>query len=347
MAIVIITLITIGVTSDLAAQKTDTIILDNGSVVIGEIVQMSYNTLTLKTTPMRTIQIKWYTVDYIISPNKVFVIETQTGRTVKDIIYGSIDSAGTPGHLAITSTSGVTMYHRSEIATIYQIKNKFFSKFSGNIGLGASYTKSSNILQLNYDGNLSYQGPKFLSRLNFSSIVTQQQDTIVTTKTDVTLNSYYFLSAQWSVTNYLGYNRNSELGINRRLYIGVGAALQALSKKNMSMILSAGGLRTFERSEAGSTSDNYEGTLQADYRIYKNTSPEINLTNTVKYYPNFTDWGRNRIEVELNANVEIITNLYLGPNVYYNYDSRPSEGATSTDDYGIVLKLTYKFGLTQ
>ena len=331
--------------TQLKAQKTDTLFLRDETVLIGEIKQMTFNVLQVKTHGMSTVNVKWQHVEGIISPNKVFILDIKSGFRKQDIIYGSIDTAGRPGYLKISTINGEEIFHRTEITSITQVKKKFWSKFSGNIGIGANYQKSSNIFQFTVDGGLTYQSKKFLSQMNVSAIRTNQQDTITTSKADVTVNSFWYLNGSLFVVNYLGFNRNTQLGIDQRYYLGAGAATVLLTTNNMRMLASVGAIRTFEFITDGSEKSNYEGTIQHDFRVFKNYYPEIALTSLFKYYPSFTVKGRHRIEYEFEARFEVVNDLYVAATFYYNYDSKPSEQGALTDDFGFNLKVSYKFGL--
>ena len=84
---------------------------------------------------------------------------------------------------------------------------------------------------------------------------------------------------------------------------------------------------------------------EIDFRVFKNISPEISLYTIARYYPSLTEAGRHRLEYDLDFNVEVINNLYVGGTFYFSYDSRTGDGALSNGDLGFTTKLSYKFGL--
>ena len=327
------------------AQKTDTIILSDGSKIVGEIKSMQYSILQFKTDGMKTVNIKWYTVRHIIAPNKRFSIEINRGIGYAQSIYGSIDSTANPGYIRITTEDEVGVYHISEISSILQIKQRIWGRFSGNIGLGLSYTKQTDLWELTYSAGVTYTAPKFTSVFNSSSIRTFQ-DSISTRKEDFTINSFFLLRDKYYAVNYLGFNSNSQLGIESRLFIGGGGAFNTVSTEHIKMFTSIGVVTNSERStESSETTSNWEGTVQMDFRTFKYASPEFHSTILVRYFPSLTIAGRHRIETEVELNWEVINDVYLSLSGYFNFDSKPQEGATSTSDYGFSTQISYKFGL--
>ena len=59
-----------------------------------------------------------------------------------------------------------------EVATITPIGSSFWTKLDGSLDLGYSYTKSSEISQLNFNSNTLYRRPAFEARLTASATVT-------------------------------------------------------------------------------------------------------------------------------------------------------------------------------
>ena len=327
------------------SQKTDTVFLEDGSILIGEVKSMRFNSLQFKTHSMSTINIKWYHVSSLIARDKVFAVDIKYAATREEVVYGSIDSSSRNGYLEVNTLEGPQLFHRTQISSIVQVKQSFWGKFSGNIGIGLSYTKSSNIWDLNYSGGLTYQSKKFFSQFTFNSIRTTQQDTITTINENYSLNSFWNLKHSWLIVNYLGANRNTQLGIDRRLYVGGGVARILLTSRNLRLLGSAGVIRTWERRTNNDDTNSYEGTFQLDFRVFKNLSPEISLTTIGRYYPSLTEAGRHRLEYDLDFNVEVVNNLYVGGTFYFSYDSKTADGALSNGDLGFTTKLSYKFGL--
>ncbi|MFI5155783.1 MAG: DUF481 domain-containing protein, partial [Chitinophagales bacterium] len=61
-------------------------------------------------------------------------------------------------------------------------------------------------------------------------------------------------------------------------------------------------------------------------------------------YPGISDWGRIRNDDNLAVSVEVFKDFTIGLNFYYTYDSKPPQGALSTNDYGVNFTIGYTFG---
>ena len=315
----------------LRAQKTDKIYLRNGDVITGEIKKMSLAILTFDMTGPGTISVKWEEVQRLIS-DKFFIIKFRNGAIVTDRLDSGLFQRYT--------------VDLNDIIEINQIKDKFLQRLSGDIGFGFSYTKSSQYLQLNSSSTVSYRIPKWELDASGSFITTNQYgDSTLTKKESVSLNSIFFLNHFNYLFSQIGWQKNTELGLDNR-YIINGGYGKTLVVNNHQRLRVAGGMSfNFEKSIDGG---DYAGNLDAlgliDYKFFYNSSPKKSLDTYFYIYPSLSDWGRVRMEFDINGKVEIIKDFFVGLTGYYNYDSKPLEGAVSKYDYGINFTLSFKFG---
>lgn len=324
------------------AQKTDKVVLMNGDHITGEIKRLDLDILQFKTSTMSIANIKWYQVSNLYAPDKSFQIELKD----KTKLFGNLDSTSTPELLIIKNEVGKYEVATDKVVTIYQVKQVFWSRFSGSVSAGVSYTKASDILQSNAAGSVSYTEEKYFGSLGFDLIQTLQSDTLYTANNDVVLNINRMMVANQFTTVFLTAQENTELGIQLRTGIGAGYGIDLLHT-NISRIRFIGAI-TGNREEAlgeAATTINAEGLVKLDVKIFKYTDPEIYINAFANWYPSITVTGRHRIEAELQIRFELLNDFFLEFKVYNNFDNKPVSTSSSTSDYGLISRFTYTFGL--
>jgi len=312
-------------------QKTDKVVLLNGDTLTGEIMSMKLGILTYKMDGPGTISIKWEYVTGIKS-NKVFDFTLRNG----EIIVAGLDSLFQSHH-----HTGL-----NDIIEIIPIKDRFLNRLIGDVNLGFNYTKSNSILQSNFSSNIAYVIPKREFNLKLSSVLTNYgRDTSFTKKQDVlgsymrNLNKNYF----WEVA--LGWQQNTELGLSNRYLFSGAFGWQPLTDNHNRLLAAAGLSYNQEQSlETSQFSGNLDALFMINYKRFYYSTPKLSINAAYTIYPGLSDWGRIRMQADLNVSVEIFKDFQTGLVFYYSFDNKPPEGSLSTNDYGIMFTLGYVFG---
>jgi hypothetical protein len=182
--------------------------------------------------------------------------------------------------------------------------------------------------------------------LKLNSVLTNYgKDTSFTKKQDIVgsymrnLNKNYF----WEVS--LGWQQNTELGLSSRYLFSAAYGWQPLTD-NHNRLLTAGGLSYNQEQsvETGQFSGNLDALFMINYKRFYYSTPKLSINASYFIYPGLSDWGRVRMQADLNVSVEIFKDFQTGLVFYYSYDNKPPEGSLSTNDYGIMFTLGYIFG---
>jgi len=91
------------------------------------------------------------------------------------------------------------------------------------------------------------------------------------------------------------------------------------------------------------TSENLEATLGTQVKWFKYRHPKIDITSGLDLYPSLTSFGRVRLEYDLSAKYELISDLYLNVQLYENFDNEPTKGGNAKNDWGIITSIGYTF----
>jgi len=321
-------------------QKTDTIVHINGDVLTGELKKMIYGVITWKMDGMGTINLEEVKVNTMKS-KKMFEIKMNNGF----VYFGSFDTSGMARTVNIVFTNGKQRVRIDDIVEIYPIKRNFWARSSGDFSLGANYNKGSKVGTISFSGNLSYRKKKTLFKLTWDDNNTFQGDTLSASKSDASFAWQRLIKGKWSFETSIGASQNTELGTKLRVNLNP-IGIYDVIYNNWNRLFLGGGLsvsRETHYTDADVTND-LAGLVGIGWKVYRYRKPKVWVDADVSYIPYLTDWGRNRVVINLNPKVGVFNNDFkIGVKYYYNFDSRPSGVSSSKSDYGITLELTYSF----
>ena len=199
----------------LKAQKTDTLVLLNGNIITGEIKKLDYGRMLYKTSGMGSVNVKRENIKAFKS-NKKFEVLLNNG----DVYFGSFGMVDNKSRtVKLNFINGFDTIAINSIVEIYPIKNRFWKRISGNADVGFSYTKGSKIGSFSFSGNVNHRERKFENNLKWNNIDTYSGDSLFSVKSDLMFYSMKRINKDWSVGEFMGYNINSEPGLDLRLMI--------------------------------------------------------------------------------------------------------------------------------
>jgi hypothetical protein len=321
------------------AQKNDTIYLVNGDRLTGELKKFEYGQLTLSTDAMLIVTIRINDINTIYSA-KFFEILTKSGFRY----YGSLLPSGQPETVNVVISNDTVPKPLWDIVQITNIKDNFFKRIDGNISLGLSYTKASDVFQYNLAGTVLYRTLHYSTKLDFSSILTVQTDTNKSNNTNVGLNVTRYLPKKWFTAVNINAQQNTELDLKLRLQGGLNCGYDIVRSNAVRFYTLLGLIGNNEQTiDSAITSNNLELLSGTQFKWFKYRTPKIDVTNTFNFYYSLTISKRFRFEYDLSAKFEIVKDLYFNLTIYDSYDSKPFTGESAKNDWGVITSLEYKF----
>lgn len=313
------------------AQKTDKVYLRNGNMLTGEIKSMKFAKLNIDVDGPGKIDIKW---EYIvkIESNKTLQITLRNG----EVYVTTMDSL----------FSVVPYVMLDDVVEIVRIKDKFIKRLDGSVNLGFNYAKSSDNAQFTFSSTTTYRRPKRETTLKLNSVLTHNSsDTMVSKKQDAAIDHYIKLKNSWYLNGLFGWQQNTQLGLSSR-FIFNGSTGKIIINSNDQRLLTGGGLsfNLEDRGDSTGYTSNMEGLLMIQYKRFHYIFPKISIDAQYILYPGITDWGRIRMDFQVNMSYEFFKDFNVGLSFYDSYDNRPSEKAASTNDFGINFTIGYVFG---
>lgn len=321
------------------AQKNDTLYMYNGDKLTGEIKGLSLGKLKFSTSKMSTLNVQWDGIARIIT-TKTYDIRSSQGH----IYYGTIALTGKDGEVHITTATGSFDLEMKRIVEMTRIQSSFWGKLDGSVSVGLNYTKADEILTFNLAFDSKYRSKKMLSEFTGSSVITAQEDNITTRKQDVSLSFNRFIGQRSLIGTSIGAEQNSELGIDLRLLAELYAGYELLHT-NSSILLPTTGLLVNREYSNGSTesTNNLEGLIQLSYQQFRYNDPELSINTSISYYPSFTVKNRHRVNYNLTLRYEVVNDLFLGITFYDQFDSKPPNSDTKSNDYGTNVSIGYSW----
>ena len=314
------------------AAKADTVVLENGNLVTGEIKQLESGKLRYSTDSMGTVMIEWDEITRIASALS-FTIETRDGARY----FGSIASSTGTGVMIVSTRGGEHTLSMEDVVKIRRIKDTFFDRLDTYVSGGYSYTKATDVSELNFGINFSYPSVSGETELDVGSRITDDGED-ESKFNQVTFVHQHFRPRRNYWVGIGAFEQNDELGLDYRLggYGGLGKNIVQSNLQQLSMDIGAGITQT-KRNDGGSD-QNLEGLWRTSYRIFDYDTPKTDLSTTLVLLPGITNSGEYRVNYDISLRKELIKDLFIDLSFYYRYDSDVPDD-DSNDDYGVVTAI--------
>jgi len=319
------------------SQKTDIITLLNGDHITGELKGMRTGLLELSTDNMGTIFIEWDKIKEI-QTDKYFQITLDDGR----IYFGSIHISDKKGMVIVKGVTIDKELFLKHIVEITRIKETFWEILGGYIQLGISYNKGSDVAELNFSTDLTYNIRKRQFELIFNSIISSTSDSITSKNQNASFSFLRYLERKWFWSAPISVNQNTTLGLDLRANIGAAMGKDFIHTNDM-LLSSQVGLVGNREWYINQTEPQNNLTLlltnRFQYFIYED--PGIILDSYLIVYPYLTDLGRIRINYNFSMDWEIINDFYWNLSLNFSSDNQPQSQDENKVDYNINTGLKY------
>ncbi|HET6995558.1 MAG TPA: DUF481 domain-containing protein, partial [Chitinophagaceae bacterium] len=320
-----------------AYSQTDSLVLKNNDVMVGEIKSMTNGVLTIETPySKKDFTVEWSGIRSVYSKTS-FLISLQDGQ----IINGSVWSGG-GDTIFITSLAGQKM-ETSMDAIVYLkgIKSRFWGRTYATIDLGVNITKANNLREFSARTTFGYMGNKWQADIYYNDLRSKQDSVDQTKRTEGGLSVKYFLQKSWFLAGSVDFLSNTEQALNLRTTGKLGAGHFIFRTNKMYWAL-GGGLSFNNESftnEKGSR-NSLEAFASSGLNLFD--IGDLSLNNTVTAYPSLTESGRWRIDFLLDTKYDLPLDLYLKLSLNFNYDNQPAIAGNEID-YVMVFSVGWEF----
>lgn len=319
------------------AEYTDTVVLKNGNEIFGNVKSMAEGRLLFDTDAMGTVTIKMEKVAQILSSTPM-EIETVDGEQY----FGKLEKPLLSQQVIISWDDTTKSVPIDDMAHIIPIGESFWKRLQGSMSAGFSYTKSSDVAQFSFNGNVLYQARHNQLGLTYTNIVTSQ-DSGTSQHLYGRLGYRYQPGKRWFGLGFLSFQRNQELGVDGRGVFGVGGG-RTIFQSSRGVLSINGGIDLNLENDGTTRNSSVEAFTAIEYALYKYAGMQSNVVISAIAFPSLTESGRLRWQIDTSWRQQLYGNIFWDWTFYASGDNDPPEAANSTSDYGVITSLGWTFG---
>jgi Holliday junction resolvase len=320
------------------AQKTDIITLRNGDVITGEIKNLKRGKLELSTSKIGTILIEWKEIARVDGG-----LTYQVELVNLDEIVITLRKSEEDNVLAVVRNGQNQTLPMSSVTEMIQLKGSFWTRLKASVQIGANIVKANDERQYNSDATLSFRTRKWYSTAAVSSYASSQAERETSRRNNASYDVNRLFKQGWGIGANAGVEASDELNLDSRILFGISASKSII--QNSSVILDGLiGVQTNSEdfSTAEEVTNSAEGVVTVSFEHYKFRDPEIDFTMSASAFPSITESGRIRANINAKLAYEILPDVDIGINGFYDYDSDPPPGS-SRNDYGVFTSIGVSF----
>ena len=327
-------------------RGVDTLILDNGDRVTGELQKLENGKLSFKTPYAGTISIDWKQVQEVITDGGA-EIEVESGRLYR----GNFEQTDVGLQVRTEEEELLTV----DIPDVVRIASYddgdppgFFDILEGAIDVGYNLTRGNSRLD---SSSLALRGkyrrPDYQMSGSATSLYTRQDGSDPTSRQTADARYDRFLSPHQFAFGLLGLERNDRQRLNLRSRLGGGYGYKIKNTKTTELSLLGGFTYINEQFQAepdelpnGGTSSG-EALAGVDYSTI--WMKGIGVTTKLSFLPNLVQTGRYRIEYDSTARIPLLAGFTWSFSLFDRFDSEPPREGVQRNDYGVVTAFGYAF----
>jgi putative salt-induced outer membrane protein len=328
----------------LSVAHADTVVVDSGDRLNGEIRKLENGKLQLETSYAGLILIDWDSVTEITSDG-AYQVETETGRRLR----GSIQLRN--GSIRIVDAEDDAATTASLVTEIVRYENDqlpgFWDTLDGSVGVGYSFSGgNSQQTQASLTGKGDYRRDHYALHGDVNSIFAKVEG--AERQSRHALNTRYdrFLSPRVFAFALGALERNNRQRLDLRSRLGGGFGWNVVKERDRAFDLLGGFTLTNERfrAEEGellprkSTGEGLVGFEWESSAVWG-----VRLSTRLTAHPNLVQQGRYRVEYDSGARIPLVAGFTWNVRLFDRFDSRPPQENVQRNDYGMLSTLGFSF----
>ena len=339
----IVLLLFLLVSTAVAKDVDDVVVLKNGDRLTGEIKGLQRGELRVKSDYMaEAVRLDWSRVERLESKS-TFMIWLVDGKLVTDVMrLLPANSSEVPNFVIGNSDQNIRV-HQLDVIRIAPADNRFWKRLEGSIDFGFSFTSGNDQYQTQLAATTTYRTGDHSFTASVDSALSGQ-----TEGTSLTRNQFNFdyrkqLSPRWYVGGLFDLLRSDQQSLERRTSLGalIGRNLQQTEHTRLSVFGGLVGTReNYSESLGKPKTTNADAIAGVDFVTFRFNRTDIR--SRFSLFPSLTTPGRTRLQSTSDLRIKIVKDLWWGFHVYENFDSKPPVRADK-NDLGVSTSLGWKF----
>ncbi len=331
--------ITIFFTVNLMAQ-TDTLVLVNNDVIVGEIKSLDKGVIIFETDYSDSdFKIEWLNVKEVISTQK-FIMTFSNGDRINGYIRTNPSDPKKVN--VISDDSTLSSFDIKQLVYLKTLENSFLSKLSANIDVGYTFTKARNNHQLSMRSGVSYLTNIWGADGRLDVVRSVQDSTEAIRRTEGNISVKMFLYKDIFATSSANFLQNNEQKLALRSTYDLGIGNYFVHTNKVYLILIVGGAWNDEVYTDPAISSRSDAEAFGSVELNLFDIGDLSLLTNAKLSPSLSTPGRYRADLKFDIKYDFAYDLYIKFGTTYNYDSSPVEGAANSD-YVIQTTLGWEW----
>ena len=319
--------------------QTDSLILSNGDVIVGEIKSMNKGILQIETDYSSSdFKVEWDRIREIYS-NRTYLITLSNGTRTNESFSTDPEN---PEQIIIGDPEAGVKVDIMDLVYINPLDQTFLSRLNAAVSVGYNYTKNNNLSQFSSRISLGYVADFWTLSGSLDMVTSSQDDIEDISRTDGLISFSYFLKNDWYLIGNADFLSNDEQKLKLRSAFSAGLGKMLVHTNQVQLGVSGGGVwneetYTDETIESRSSQEAFIGSRLDIFDI-----GDLDLLTSVTVYPSLSESGRIRTDFKFDLKYDLPLDFYIQFGYTLNYDNDPVEGASSSD---FVLQTTLGWDL--
>ncbi len=309
------------------SAQTDSLVMKNGHVLIGEIKSMIKSVVTVETDYSDSdFKIDWDEVSQVFS-NQYYLVTLSNGVRVNASI--NTDTADISKVVLITDVGPINTTV-NQIVYMKPLEGDFISRMSASMSVGYNITKSNNLHQFNSRITLGYLANFWSLAVSYDAVRSTQDDIDPVRRTNALATFTYFLKNDWFLLFSQEFLSNDEQLLELRSTSKPGVGKYITHTNSTTFGVSAGMVWNNE-SFMDETPDRNSAESFFAAQLDMFDVGDLSLLTTATVYPSITESGRVRADFKFDMKYDLPHDFFITLGYTHNFDNQPIEGASKND----------------
>ncbi len=326
------------------AVYADTVEVDSGDVLHGEVEKLANGKLFLDTDYAGTIEIDWDKVVAVESDAR-YQLETEPGRRLRGEL--SMQSG-----VVVVNTEDVEQKAPATLVEeIVRLEDDrlpgFWETLNGSVGVGYTFTRgNSDQTQGSLTARARYRRDKYSAQGDLSSIFAALDDSERQSRHALQTRYDRFLTPKMFAFGLGALERNDRQRLDLRSRAGGGFGWKVANGGGRRFDVLGGFTYTneqFRAAEGHALPRRSTGEGLVGFEWHSSQLWGVELSTRLTAHPNLVQQGRYRVEYDSGASVPLVGNFKWDVSLFDRYDSAPPRDDLQRNDYGMVSTLGFAF----
>lgn len=308
-----------------------------GDSINGDVKRLSRGRLNFSIPGSRTFSVDWRRVRGLGSADLYEVVLVGGQRLVGSLAPGPEDFT-----MQILGTDAAAVVSMVEVVSIIGIEDRVWSRFDGFLEFGFSFFQATTAISYSLQAEVEYRAYDDELTLSAGSFLQDQADAEATRRTRADLVYRRYLPRRWAAGAIVQAETNQQLDLDLRGLFGVAGGRDLIRSNNVAWHTYIGAAYTRERYFDVPSDDSFEGILGSTFDWFTFGGDETDVSAQLLALPSLSISGRWRIDFDVRARQELLSDFYVSLSVYDQFDSLPPTDGRK-NDLGTTIALGWSF----